>query len=363
MSNFTISNARIFDGTQVLKGQDTVTIDVDTGLITDMPTQTGTTIDGTGMTLLPGLWDTHVHLSQSTETSLPLLKAMSASGITTAIECGRMSTSQHADIRARHDLPEIRYAGNFATSTGSIHSKFPFVDHESIVDSVDAATTFVEARVKQGADYIKIVADIPGPSQDVINQLSRGARETGKLSIVHAARSYAFDMALRADPAVNIITHVPMDAPLTADHAASMKEKGIIAVPTLAMEEALCAANFIPNIKFTAAVDSVKALCAAGVPILVGTDSNQSPIACVKHGEAIWREMELLSAAGMTPIEILHAATQLSAESFQVSNRGRIATGLRADLILVEGDPTVDIQAMRKVKNVWKAGREIYSGP
>src|SRR5262249_60162703 len=85
--------------------------------------------------------------------------------------------------------------------------------------------------------------------------------------------------------------------------------------------------------------DTVKALKAAGVRILAGTDCGNPGTA---HGASIHRELALLVAAGLTPAEALAAATAVAAGAFALADRGRIAPGLRADLVLVDGDPTVD---------------------
>ncbi|KAF2249262.1 putative amidohydrolase [Trematosphaeria pertusa] len=363
MPTITVTNVRVFDGENVVDGLSEVSFDTSTGLIIPKADD-GTIVDGTGCTLLPGLWDTHVHLStpthEETLKSIPLLKDMVACGITMAVDCGRMSTEHYELFRNEAIAPDIFYTGNFATSTGSTHSKMQMADAGSLVDTVEAAAEFVEERVKEGAHYIKIVADVPGPSQEIVNQLSKAAKEHGRMTIVHAACHDAFLMALNTEPTVSIITHVPMDGPVTLDEAKLMKAKGIIAVPTLVMCETICASGWIPAISFPPALESVKALHAAGVPILVGTDSNRSTIACVQHGQALWKEMELLAQAGLNPIEILNGATQLSADMLKVLECGVIGDGKRADLLLVQGDPTTDIQALRKVVKVWKAGKEIY---
>jgi hypothetical protein len=70
------------------------------------------------------------------------------------------------------------------------------------------------------------------------------------------------------------------------------------------------------------------------------------------------RELELLVKAGLTPIEALAAATSTPAKAFRLADRGRIAEGLRADLVLVAGDPTSDITATRAIEGVWKQGVE-----
>jgi hypothetical protein len=105
--------------------------------------------------------------------------------------------------------------------------------------------------------------------------------------------------------------------------------------------------------------ETVKALKAAGVRILAGTDCGNPGTA---HGVSLHRELALLVDAGLTPIQALAAATATTADSFGLSDRGRVAPGLRADLVLVDGDPTIDITATRKIAGVWKQGKPIDRG-
>ncbi len=114
-----------------------------------------------------------------------------------------------------------------------------------------------------------------------------------------------------------------------------------------------------PNYK--AAEETIHQLKAADVPILAGTDA---PNPGTAHGVSIHREMELLVKAGLSPLEALAAATSVPATIFGLTDRGRIAIGLHADLVLVEGNPTTDITATRAIVGVWKRGvpanREAY---
>jgi hypothetical protein len=106
----------------------------------------------------------------------------------------------------------------------------------------------------------------------------------------------------------------------------------------------------------TNALQSIRKLHAAGVPILAGTDAGNPGTA---HGASIHGELELLVRAGLTPTEALASATSLPAKYFNLPDRGRIAPGFRADLILVDGDPTTDITATRAITRVWKNGYAI----
>ena len=71
------------------------------------------------------------------------------------------------------------------------------------------------------------------------------------------------------------------------------------------------------------------------------------------------RELELLGKAGLRSAEILAAATAHAAEAFRLADRGRILPGLRADMLMVRGDPTADILAVRDIVRVWKTGVEV----
>jgi hypothetical protein len=104
------------------------------------------------------------------------------------------------------------------------------------------------------------------------------------------------------------------------------------------------------------AVAAVRQLKAAGVPILAGSDA---PNPGTAHGASIHREMELLVSAGLSPSEALAAATSVPAKAFGLTDRGRIAPGLKADLVLVQGDPGQDVTATRNILRIWKAGHPV----
>jgi cytosine/adenosine deaminase-related metal-dependent hydrolase len=107
--------------------------------------------------------------------------------------------------------------------------------------------------------------------------------------------------------------------------------------------------------KLENAFAAAKQLHDAGVPVLAGTDA---PAPGSWNGASLHGELELLVRAGLSPSEALAAATSLPASTFHRSDRSRIMPGLRADLLLVRGDPTVDNTATRDIVAVWKVGVE-----
>lgn len=98
----------------------------------------------------------------------------------------------------------------------------------------------------------------------------------------------------------------------------------------------------------------------AGVPLLAGTDA-ATPRSV--HGLNLHGELAALVEAGLSPREALTAATATPAECFGLTDRGRIAVGARADLLLVAGDPTVEIAATANIARIWRGGIPVQRVP
>jgi len=358
MGKTAINNALVFDGTSM---REALTVVIQDNLIVDFgpsPDLSGAKIvDGKGLTLLPGFIDAHVHLDNDMEKSPLLLGELVRAGITTALDMGLLSASVRKSFHNHSNIADVRFVGNFATSSGSAHCHLKLATEDSIVDDSGAAERFIKERVTEDVDYIKIVADVPGPSQGVVNVLSSEARKHGKLTVAHAARKVAWAMAQEAK--VDIITHSPMDELIGEEDAKLMKEEGRVCVPTLIMEKTMAAAKIFPSLNYEAAKKSVTILHSAGVPIIAGTDANSSKMAAVQHGASIHQELELLVEAGLSNQEALRAATSVPAKWFRLEDRGVIAAGKRADLLLISGNPVEDIGSTKHVKKVWAAGKEI----
>jgi adenine deaminase len=102
-----------------------------------------------------------------------------------------------------------------------------------------------------------------------------------------------------------------------------------------------------------AAPQALRQLVAARVPVLAGTDA---PAPGTMYGASVHREMEYLVDAGSTPTAALVAATAATAQAFRMTDRGWIKPGMRADLLLVDGDPTKQIRDTRRIVAIWKRG-------
>jgi imidazolonepropionase-like amidohydrolase len=119
--------------------------------------------------------------------------------------------------------------------------------------------------------------------------------------------------------------------------------------------------NRYPQGKLDDVYDTVRALDAAGVDVLAGTDVSmpETFFGGLAHGASLHHELHYLVAAGLTPSRALRAATATTARRFRLSDRGRIAEGLRADLLLVDGDPTGNISDTLNTRAVWRRGTRL----
>ncbi len=348
-----LTNVRVFDG-RGLSEPTTVVID---GATIGADADDARVVDGGGGVLLPGLIDAHIHLSD-----LDTLRELSAYGVTTALDMGCWPMTLVDSLRGHRGLTDVRSAGVAATSPASRHGQRMGGPPHRLVTDQDSARRYVADRVLEGVDYIKIIIDLPGFDQDTTDALVSAAHHHGKRAIAHASTFDAVAMAQSAG--VDVVTHTPLDRELDELAASQMLADKRIIVPTLVMMEAIAAkfptTDAAEGPSFDAARASISTLHSAGVPILVGTDANNAAgaPASPSFGESMHRELELLVDAGLSTTDALRSATVLPALHFGLPDRGVVAPGRRADLVLLAGDPIADIRATRHIEQVWCAGIE-----
>jgi hypothetical protein len=254
------------------------------------------------------------------------------------------------------------------------------------------AQAWVDARIAEGSDYIKVVyddsveygVDKPRPTlnKEVLKALVDAAHKRGKLVVMHIG---SLQQALDAiDAGTDGLAHLFVGSTSAPDFGKIAAAHHIFVVPTLSVLNTICATDFDSQLADDArmkpyllpserammtarfglpttpscegAVEAVHQLKAAHVPILAGTDAGNPG---TTQGASIHGEMELLVRAGLTPTEALHSATAATAAAFHLDDRGQIAVGKRADLVLVNGDPTTDIRQTRYIVAVWKDGHAV----
>ena len=388
-NSFVIQHARLFDGQRTLEQAD---VWVENGTIKAVAKDLKfpadlRVVDATGDTLLPGLIDAHTH------TWGDALKEAGIFGVTTELDMFtdvkyvQQIKKEQAEGRDL-DMADLRSAGTLATAPGGHGTEYGLPIPTLI--SPAEAQAWVDARIAEGSDYIKIIVDDasaygshrPTLSIETVKALIDAAHRRGKLTVVHIARQH--DARAVIEAGADGLAHLFTDSAPEPDFANLVAAHHAFVVPTLTVLESVSGvpsgeslttdprlAPYLTsadtaNLKRSFgkspthlseqyAEQTVANLRAAHVPILAGTDA---PNPGTSHGASIHRELELLVRSGLTPLEALASATSVPATIFHLDDRGMIAPGKRADLLLVRGDPTRDIIATRDIVSVWKLGAE-----
>ena len=387
MSDLAIINARLFDGVEMRDGSFNVGISAATiDVVTSAAVSARRQIDAAGRVLMPGLIDCHIHLNDffnATNENLmeaylnerlpDNLMALLAAGVTTIKSVGDpedyiLKTRQClADKRLRG--PRLFTTGPCFTAVGShpaatVYGHNPWYRKQAAfeTDSPAASRDMVKRLAERGVDAIKVIhhggcrghgtpyhltiselnlhAEIYKLPRPVLDAIIDEARQHGLKTTVHT-----FD----EDAAINVLEagadgleHGVVNQRLTSNRLIDLLKKNRATyVPTLWI-----VASEVTNA-------NLKQISDAGVRIALGTDS------FCGHGR--WGENSIIEAermvqAGIAPVKVLAMATRNAADHLMQDNLGVIAPGYLADLLLVDGDPTLDICALRKVSMVIKDG-------
>ncbi|KAL6251181.1 hypothetical protein RBB50_001389 [Rhinocladiella similis] len=200
-----------------------------------------------------------------------------------------------------------------------------------------------------------------------MNELTVAAHKVGYYSITHASYLETFTKAVKSK--TDILQHMSGDKALPKSLTQQIISNKQIVTPTMAIFRVGSNQPLLQEIlrqgangtaKFTTVSENVRALHQAGIPLLAGTDSAAVPQFNISmpHGVALHCELQYLVEAGLTTSEALRAATVVPALAQKLSGRGKIAPGLRADLILLNSNPLVNVSNTRDIARVWAAGVE-----
>ncbi|MCC7534648.1 MAG: amidohydrolase family protein [Deltaproteobacteria bacterium] len=407
----TFVGGRVFDGTETRD----LTVVVEGSTIRDVVegevrVEAGDTVDLAGKTLLPGLHDLHVHLFadatpyayQAREDHLhDHLRAFLRAGVTTVLDVGSPQDAVfelRARLRAGQLLgPSVLAAGPLVTATGGhpCRDGAPPGQFCILVDEASDVDALMERLLPDDPDVVKVVLEagftaspLPRLRFDLLEDLRTAADSASVPTVAHVSRTE--DVTAALDAGIRFFVHVPFEDPLTPEICARAAREGAVFVPTLVVidnlvrlsegrltelddpsilddvpqevVDSLANRAFRPTLDpdfvagFEVAEEGLRICMEAGVDIAAGTDCGNPG---TFHGYGLRAELAHYVSAGMTPDAALATATRVAADALGLSDRGRIAPGARADLVVVEGDASEDITRLERVSAVWLAGEAL----
>lgn len=401
-----VRGARVFDGVRNLGLRDVL---VENGRISRVAARIkapagAVIVNGAGRTLLPGLLDSHVHaipggagdaLRFGVTSQFDLFSSDDAAAAARR-RARRSSLAQTAEADVWSSGPGITPPGGHPTQYYKDEpGPLPF----PTLGENDDPDAFVQQLVANGSDYIKVIQDDGARSgskpwlatfaEARFARIMRAAKASGLKVIVHAQQAGAARSAI--ENGANALAHAQADVPADPALLAQMRRRDVAMIPTLAIYEGIGGGGGAASLlrdpavapylspfqkmmmgipippqpaQFATALETVRRAHRAGVTILAGSDA---PNPSTGFGVTLYLELELLVRAGLSPEEALRTATANPAAFFGTSDRGRIAPGLRGDLVLVDGDPTRAIGDIRRVsavfKNGWAVNRAVPPAP
>ena len=328
-------------------------------------------VDLTGMTVMPAIVDTHTHLNQEREALIEDLRARARYGVSGAMSLGR--DTRNLSIRAE-EIPgaaRFRSAGVGITSPEPGRSETPYW-----VTSEDEARQAVRDEAARKVDIIKIWVDDRNGQYKKLSPELYGAiiDEAHEHGVRVTAHIFALEDAkglLRAG--VDAFAHGVRNTDVDDEVIELFKERpAFVLVPNLPnrgvatdlswlsdslppdeLEQLQAGAVDDPDAQAAFAIQArnLARLSAEGVTIALGTDGNTPWAPHV--------EMEDMVAAGMTPAEVIVAATRNSAGFLGLSEAGTLEVGRRADFLVLSANPLDDITNTRQIVSVHLQGEEI----
>lgn len=322
-------------------------------------------LDCTKRTIVAGFWNSHVHFDEQKWRNAATLPAVRLTeklyamlmryGFTSVVDLGSLTVNTNA-LRQRIDSgeivgPRILIAGALFPPNGIPFYVRETLSPELLSELAQPATPaeaihFVDKEIAEGADFIKLfavswISGFPNGKTksmplDIIQAVTTKMHRRGKLVFAHPSLIEGVELSLQGH--VDILAHTIEDPEHWTDSLIErLKKANIALIPTLMV--------ISQNGKHESILHEVKSFADVGGQILFGTDvgflTNYDPT----------KEYELLSQAGLTFSQILASLTTAPAARFGfASTSGRIAQGMDADLVVLDGDPAQDIRAFSKVK-------------
>ncbi|KAI0465935.1 hypothetical protein F4859DRAFT_342370 [Xylaria cf. heliscus] len=357
-----IQNVRVFDGQDFTDPQSVIFAD---GHITGDTKDIETVIDGSGQFLIPGLIDAHVHVPDLTG-----LASITSYGVTTALNMACRDYAACAALKNNNqtDVASLLSAGISAVGNGTGNGALQPPPDQLVYPDTDLPQLVAWA-FGNGSDYYKIVAkpaSLTQVQQDTVVSTAHDVFD--RQTMTHASDIAAYEQAVASGS--DGIQHMPDDGLLSSCTIAAIKRNKQFVTPTMSIFKygysnpavlAFLGRTNSTNATYAHIEENVRRLHEAGVPILAGTDA-VGPIApgiALPFGSTLHEELQLLSGVGLTPLEALRAGTVETAKWHRLFDRGEIRIGKRADIVLLNSNPLLDISNTRDIAKVWVGGVEV----
>lgn len=352
-----IDHVVVFDGEGILEDQSVKFID---GLIVSVSPssamnedQKADRIDGNGKFLMPGLMNAHVHAFFPEHT-----QEAARAGVLSVFDMMGNPFSLKANKAAAENPSNASYfsAGYGATVPGGHGTQYGMP--VPTIEKTEDIPGFVKDRKNEGVDYLKILYE-PWRATftpDQVQQLISEAHSNDLMAVTHISR---IQNALEvAEYGGDGLVHTWFDRAATKDEIQQLAKSGIWIAPTLLTTKLILpmvagGSGMDKTITLEELLQDVKHMHEADILLLAGTDP---PNAEINYGTDLYKEIYLFKEAGLTNLEALKTATSNIATAFQLKDRGFIKPGLRADLLLINGNPLGNLEDIENIEMIWKHG-------
>lgn len=330
-------------------------------------------VDLTGMTVMPAIVDAHTHLSTTREELLEDLKRRAYYGVGAALSLGLDAEGAPLEVRDEVILGAARYrsAGRGITAPEPGRTEKPHW-----VTTEEQARQAVRDEVARNVDVIKIWVDdrnktVQKLSPELYRAVIDEAHQNGMKVTAHVFYLDDAKELLRAG--IDAFAHGVRDQDIDDEFVTLVKERpNVVLVPNLPdrgvapdldwlsgsmpadeLAKLKAAVNVTPEAQafFAIQARNLARLNAEGMPIALGTDGNTPWAPHV--------EMEDMVACGMTPAEVLVAATKNAAELAGFDAMGTVEPGKSADFVVLEANPLEEITNTRRISAVYLRGEEV----
>jgi imidazolonepropionase-like amidohydrolase len=373
---FTGARLLVGDGTVIDNATFTVGSDNRFGLVGATAAVTvpagATTVDLTGLTVMPAIVDTHTHLSRDRAGLTADLKHRAYFGVAAAMSLGQ-DTGDDIHAMRREVIPGhalYRTAGRGFTAPEPGRSEIPYW-----ITTAEEGRAGVREQAALGVDIIKVWVDdrmgqYPKLAPDIYGAVIEEAHANGLRATAH--EYYLADSKELVRRGIDAFAHTvrePIDDELVAMLkerpsfvvVANLPDRGVAqdmswlsaSLPADQVAQLQAAATDRPEAQafFAIQARNIERLAREGVKIALGTDGN------VPWGAHL--EMADMVATGMTPAQVLIASTSVAAEFMQLTDAGTVAPGKSASFIVLEANPLDDITNTRRIRDVYLRGEHI----